>query len=147
MCTESVSFMHMDFNSWRNALPQLIPPDYTTGIGFIFGHAQSRRIFGICRSDVLYRWLTQQMVTPDVSPFSSACSSPPPSVQDILPVNQSIICCAVVLNLVHSDARDVALRWPPDHSRGGGQLGDHHPPVLLVVALGVIARFGGGGDV
>ena len=29
-----------------------------------------------------------------------------------LPVHQSIICRAVVLNLVHSDAGDMALRWP-----------------------------------
>lgn len=71
----------------------------------------------------------------------------PPAIHDGLPVNQSIICRAVVLNLVHPDAGDMAFRWPADHSRGGGQLSDHHPPVLLVVALGVIARFGGGGDV
>ncbi len=77
-------------------------------------------------------------------------ASPPPSHRPLhhgLPVHQSIICRAVVLNLVHPDTRDVALRWPADHSRRGGQLGDHHPPVVLVVALGVIARFGGGGDV
>lgn len=67
----------MDFGSDR-LCPLLQPPDERVGVLFTSGHTQLCRIFGISQCNDLHRCVTQQMATPDVSPFTCPCSSPAP---------------------------------------------------------------------
>lgn len=60
-----------------------------------------------------------------------------------IPVNQRVICCTVILDLVHPDVGDVSLGRPANDCRRSCYVNHHHSPVL---AFGVVG-LGGGGDV